>query len=177
MMNHENTKIWFWCLFAMQMVGAAVILWVGLPVYQCLLSGQREAAKPDTLGAGCIAVVVMQLAYWLAFRLQPTLQFRRNVLMAHVLLWLGELSYFFPHALAAVCLFDRFKEMEETSFLPERLAVLASILFAMYCFKHQLETVAEAMSEPESRMSDSNTKEMPDPGRVDSENTAARNRA
>lgn len=162
LMNRDNIKIGFWCLFAVQAAGTAVILWVGLPVYRCLLSDQREVATPDTFGSACIAIVVMQLAYWLAFRIQPTLRFRRNVVLAHVLLWLGELSYFFPHALAAVCLLDRFQELEKTSFLPERLVMLASLLFAVYCFKHQLETVAEAMSESESRMGDSNTKQIPD---------------
>ena len=149
-MNHSQRKVHFWCLFAVQMAGVLVILWAGLPVYWRLLRGQHgDATLNDFLVAG-ITTVVMQLAYWLAFTLQRGLRFRRNVVVGHVLLWLGELSYFFPHALAALILFDRFKELEEISFVPERVVVLVSILFAVYCFKYQLETLGDAIIGNES---------------------------
>ena len=122
-----------------------VILWTGLPVYWRLLSGRVDVTTFNDFLAAGLSLVVMQLAYWLAYPLQRGLRFRRNVVVGHVLLWFGELSYFFPHALAALVLFDRFKELEELKFVPERLLVLIAILFAVYCFKHQLETLGDAI--------------------------------
>lgn len=155
-MTLAKNKSLFWCLLAAQVASAGVVLWKGLPIYRHLVEARHEGATPDEFWVACLVILVMQVAYWLAYRLQPNLRFSRNVVLAHVLLWLSELSYFFPHALAALCLFDRFQEVEEMSFFPERLALLAALLFAMYCFKHQLEALAEAMSESEPSLADGN---------------------
>jgi hypothetical protein len=55
---------------------------------------------------------VIQIAHWLAFRLRPQLRFRRNVLVGHVLVFIGELSLFYINALAVVILFDRGAELD-----------------------------------------------------------------
>lgn len=149
-MTHRNVRLLFWCLFAVQTTGALAILWEGIPVYRRLLSAPTADARSETLWVTCVTVVAMQSAYWLAFRIQPKMRFRGQPVLAHVLLWLGELSCFFPHALAALCLFDRIQEIEETRFFPERLALLMAILFTMHCFKRQLEVLAEALSGSET---------------------------
>ena len=141
-MNQSRNNLLFWWLLAAQAAGSQVILWAGIPVYQRLLSHGKEVVFSEELALAFVAVVVMQLAYWLDRRLQPRLRFRRNVLLGHVLLCIGELSFFFPGALAAVIVFDRFGELE---FVPWKLLMLAVILFAMFCYKHQLETLGEAM--------------------------------
>lgn len=149
-MTRCNIRLLFWGLFAVQVAGAVTILWKGLPVYRHLLSAPTADARSGTLLVGYFTVVVMQSAYWLSYRLQPQLRFRRHVVLAHILLWLGDLSSFFPTALAALCLFDRLQELEKTQFFPERLVLLAGMLFAMYCFKHQLELLAESLNGSES---------------------------
>ena len=70
----------------------------------------------------------MQVAHWLAFRLRPRLQFRRNVLLGHVLVFIGELSLFFVSALAVVILFDRVAELD---FVLWKILLLVAILFAV----------------------------------------------
>ena len=60
----------------------------------------------------------------------------------HLFEWLGEISYFFPHALAAVVIFDRLGELE---FVPGKLLILAAILFAVFCYKRQLESLGEQL--------------------------------
>lgn len=149
-MTLVKSKFLFGCLLAVQTAGTAVVLWKGLPIYRHLLEARHDGDTPDEFWLACIVVLVMQTTYWLALQVQPHLRFSRNIVLAHVLLWLSELSYFFPHALAALCLFDRFQDVEKMSFFPERLILLAVLLFSMYCFKHQLETLAEALSEPEA---------------------------
>lgn len=149
-MIERKGSLLFWFLLAVQVAGAAAILWEGLPVYRRLLSAPETDAKTESLVVACVTVVAMQLAYWLSHRLYPRMKFRRRPVLAHLLLWLGELSYFFPHALAALCLFDRFEELEKSRYFPERLVLLGAILFTMYCFKRQLELLAEAFSGSES---------------------------
>ena len=146
-MNQSSNNLLFWCLIAMQAAGSQVILWTGVPVYRRLLSPRTEGASPKEFAVVLAAVVVMQLAYWLDRRLQPRLRFRRNVPLGHVLLWIGEISFLFPNTFAAVIVFDRSEELE---FVPWKLLMLAAILFATFCYKHQLATLGEAMIRAEA---------------------------
>ena len=156
MVTESRIQLRFWLLFGIQVAGALALLWEGLPVYRHLLSSPSSEAPPVAITTACVSIVVMQVAYWFALRLQSKITFRRHVVLSHLLLWIGELSYFFPHALAALCLFDRLQEMEERRFFPERLALLVALLFAMYCFKLQLERLAEAINESPTGNAESN---------------------
>jgi uncharacterized membrane protein YwaF len=93
-----------------------------------------------------VAVLLMQVGHWLAFRLKPRLQFRRNVLLGHVLVFIAELSLFFANALAVVILFDRMGELE---FALWKVIILLAILFAICCYKHQLAALGDLMIESE----------------------------
>ena len=62
------------------------------------------------------------------FRIRPRVRFRRNVIFGHVLVWIGELSLFFPSALAALIVFDHFGEKEVFLW---RLVGLPAVLFAV----------------------------------------------
>ena len=90
------------------------------------------------------AVIVMQVAHWLAFRLRPRLRFRRNVVLGHVLVFVGELSLFFINALAVVILFDRSAELE---FVLWKVVLLVAILFAICTYKYQLSGLGESILE------------------------------
>ena len=142
-MNQSRDKMLFWCLLAAQAAGSQVIIWTGLPIYRRLLSHNTEGGGAREFGIGIVAVVVMQTAYWINRRLQARLEFRRNTIAGHLLEWLGEISYFFPHALAAVVIFDRLGELE---FVPGKLLILAAILFAVFCYKRQLESLGEQLT-------------------------------
>ena len=144
-MNSSRDRLTFWCCIAAEAMGSQIILWKGIPVYRRLLSGGTQGSTGDFVWA-IVAVLLMQVGHWLAFRLKPRLQFRRNVLLGHVLLWIAELSLFFANALAVVILIDRFADLQ---FVLWKVIVLLAILFAICCYKHQLATVGELMIESE----------------------------
>jgi hypothetical protein len=141
-MESSRYKILFWCFIAAEAAGSQIIIWDGLPIYRRLLSDGVEGGATKDFVLALSAVVLMQIGHWLAFRLMPHLHFRRNVVLGHVLVCIGELSLFFASALAVVIVFDRFSELDVA---PWKLLILAAILFAVCCYKHQLETLAEAM--------------------------------
>ena len=93
-MNSSRDKILFWCLIAAEAAGSQAILWNGIPIYRRLLSAGTEGAGSTNFVLAAIVVIVMQVAHWVAFRLRPQLQFRRNVFLGHVLVFIGELSMF-----------------------------------------------------------------------------------
>jgi hypothetical protein len=96
----------------------------------------------------CIAAEAAgsQIILWKGIPVYWRLQFRRNVLLGHVLFCIGEMSLFFVNALAVVVLLDRFVELQ---FVLWKVIVLLAILFAICCYKHQLATVGELMIESE----------------------------
>ena len=115
-----------------------------MPIYRRLLSASTQGGGTTDFFLAAIAVVLMQAGHWLAFRLKPQLQFRRNVLLGYVLLCIGELSLFFVNALAVVVLFDRMGELE---FALWKVIILIAILFAVCCYKYQLGTLGQTMIE------------------------------
>lgn len=149
-MRTENRTL-FWCLVIAQTAGSQVIIWTAVPVYRQLLSHDVRGAGVVELGIVLAAVVVMQVAYWLNYRVQPRLEFRQSTLAGHLLQCLGEISYFFPHAFAAVVIFDRLGELE---FRPGRILALAGMLFAMFCYKKQLDTLGEEICGAEVRFNE-----------------------
>ena len=141
-MHQTRDRYLFWVLVAVQAAGSQAIIWTGLPVYRRLLSHSTEGAGAWEFAVSLSAVVAMQVAYWINYRLQPRLSFGRHTLAGHLFGWLGEISYFFPHAMAAVIVFDRIHDLDVTV---GKMLALAVILFAVYCYKFQLETLGEAL--------------------------------
>lgn len=139
-----SSHLIFAALVAVQVAASQFILWTGLPVYRRLMTDSAVAAGARDVLLAIAATVVMQAAYWLAFRVQQRLVFRRRVLLGHVLLFLGEVSFFFASALAAVVLFER---SAQPHFVAWKVLVLVAILFASFCLKHQLETLGRRMAE------------------------------
>jgi hypothetical protein len=102
----------------------------------CALAHSKE---PPSLKAAH-----MQSAYWYARRLQPQIQFRHRVVLGHVLLCVSEVSFFFVSALATVAMFDHWKRGQ---FVLWKLVLLASAIFAFFCYKRQLASVGDALLE------------------------------
>jgi hypothetical protein len=138
----RRDRLLFLGLVAVQMAASQVILWRGLPVYRRLMTDSLVAAGTTDLILTSAAAVLMLGAYGLAFRLQGRIAFRRHALVGHLMLFLGEFSFFFASALAAVVLFERSAQPE---FVAWKVSVLAVILFAAFCHKHQLETLGRQL--------------------------------
>jgi hypothetical protein len=142
-MNATRYKILFWCLLAAEAAGSQVILWNGIPIYRRLSAGTEGAGSTNFLWAA-IVVIVMQVAHWIAFRLRPRLQFRRNVFLGYVLVFIGDLSMFFISALAVVILIDRAAELE---FVLWKVLILVALLFAVFTYKYQLSKLGDSIIE------------------------------
>ena len=143
----RREEIQFWCWLATQAACSQFLIWYGVPIYRRLHAADPQGATPTDLALVLVAVVVMQSAYWLAFRVQPRVRFGRNVVLGHGLIWIGELSLFFSAAVAVFILFDRGGELEFTFW---KLFTLAAILFAVSCYKHQLMSLGDTLINAEA---------------------------
>ena len=121
-----------------------MFFWDALPDYRQLTTGAVVVGTPRDFAVAVIGLVLMQSAYWYARRLQPEIQFRHRVVLGHVLLCVSEVSFFFVSALATVAMFDHWKRSQ---FVPWKLMLLVSAIFAFFCYKRQLASVGEALLE------------------------------
>src|SRR6266480_5925404 len=143
-MNSSASKHLFWWAIIAQVVGAQVFFWDTLPDYRELTAGALVVGTPADFAFAVFGLVVMQSASWYARRLQPKVRFARRVLLGHVLLCVAEVSFFFVSALATVAMFDHWRRSQ---FVLWKLMLLATAIFAFFCYKRQLASVGDALLE------------------------------
>jgi hypothetical protein len=153
-MKSSSTKARFWCAIIAQIAGAQVFFWDALPDYQELTAGEVVVGTPKDFVLAVSGLVLMQSAYWYARRLQPEIRFRHRVVLGHVLLCVSEVSFFFVSALATVAMFDHWRRSQ---FVFWKLMLLASALFAFFCYKRQLASVGDALLETQPERADKAT--------------------
>src|SRR5437660_12728007 len=146
-MNGSATKALFWWAIVAQVAGAQLFFWDTLPDYRELTTGEVVVGTPKDFAIAMFGLVVMQSAYWYARRLQPQIRFAHRVLLGHVLLCVSEVSFFFVSALATVAMFDHSRRSQ---FVFWTLMLLASALFAFFCYRHQLASVGAPRLETET---------------------------
>ena len=160
-MNGSPSNGRFWCAIIAQVAGAQVFFWDALPDYRELTAGGVVAGTPKDFAVATFGLVIMQSAYWYASRLQPQIRFRHRVVLGHVLLCVSEVSFFFVSALATVALFDHWRRSQ---FVLWKLALLASAIFAFFCYKRQLASVGDALLEAQLERAEKAIIELKGPG-------------
>lgn len=142
-MFHSGSKSRFVALVAIQFVCAKAILWAGLPIYRKLLDGKKDEATLAEVTAAIAAVIVMQVAYWSAYRIQHQQTFRRNAFLGKFFQLLAEVSFLFPATLVATVLYEENIDLKTEWW---RIVILAATLFAMYCYKQQLDSIGASLA-------------------------------
>jgi hypothetical protein len=137
--------VWYWSLFALESAGMAFVFSEGLPFYHRLLRG----AAGDRPGAGlhvtaALALVVMQICYWVGRGLRPRAGPRRRPVPAHVLLFLSRLSFIFAGSVLSLVIFVR---SSDTRFSFTGLALLLGVAFAQFCYSLELEALSRVFDD------------------------------
>jgi hypothetical protein len=85
----------YFCLFAMQTIGAAILFWYAVPLFrQVLLDPGGHVARPENLVWSLSAITLMQAGYWIRHRLRlPLPQLLRNALVGYVVLFVARMSF------------------------------------------------------------------------------------
>jgi hypothetical protein len=90
---------------------------------------------------------VMQISFWVRVRYIP-IPFRHpNMILHHVLLFLGRLSFIFGSALFAVVVFRHLPELDRDIDIPlaaRRGILLVACLFALFCASLEVERLGQA---------------------------------
>jgi hypothetical protein len=145
--EHSKAAIYLFVL-GIQIFGAIVFVWQQLPEFRQVAANpgkQLPYDSSDPITVGVLAV--MQIAFWYR-QLHVPIPFRRsNMILNHVFLFLGRLSFIFGSALFSVVVFRHLPELgRETDILlaVKRGVILVGCLFALFCTSLEVERLGQA---------------------------------
>ena len=137
-------------LLAVQIAGALVLVWKELPAFNQLLSnpGRQLPFLPydDLTTAGIL--LVMQFAYWFRLRCVPIPFHGSYLVLSHLFLFLGRLSFIFGGALFSVVFFRHLPALANDAdvlLMMGRGLLLGGALFALFCLALEHEGLGHAL--------------------------------
>ena len=129
-------------LFAAQTLGMAVVLYVGLPFYrQLLLLPTDYPGTRVSMPAVVAAVVVMQVCFWSNRSDAAEIRGKQRLLLRYVIQFLSRLIFGFAGAMFVLVFYQR---IHDFSFTPVGIAGLLFILFSVYCYSVELDSLSDA---------------------------------
>ena len=93
-------------------------------------------------------LIVMQIAYWYRVLCIPIPFQRSNLIVNHLFLFLGRISFIFGGALFSVVVFRHLPELDrsaDVSLLVRRGIVFMCELFTLFCVALELERLGQAL--------------------------------
>ena len=141
MPSRNPKRLAYWCLFAVESAGMALILYEGVPVYRRLLTEPIENHPAQGILLPILLVVaVMQACYWIKQPLRPTFANVSHPLLAHLLMFFSRLSFIFAAGLFSLTLYRRLTDLRES--LPG-VGVLLLATFAQFCYARELDILGQ----------------------------------
>ena len=134
---------------AIQISGAILFVWQQLPQFRQIAVNPGQQLAHDTFSDVMTVgvLLVMQISFWSRLLYIP-IPFRRpNMILNHVFLFLGRLSFIFGSALFAVVVFRHLPELgrETDVFVAAcRGIILVGCLFALFCTSLEVERLGQA---------------------------------
>jgi hypothetical protein len=132
-------------LLVLELCGAGIVLWHGVPIYRELLAGNFNRAEPLVRLWVTIATTLIQIGYWLRYLHQTSPSLPRRVLMGHILMFLARLNFIFTGGVFSAVFFVRF---DQVKFSLSGTGLLLLILFSMFCVTLDLERIGQTFLTP-----------------------------
>ncbi len=134
---------------AIQISGAILFVWQQLPEFRQIAVNPGQQLAHDTFSDLMTVgvLLVMQISFWSRLLYIPIPLRRPNMILNHVFLFLGRLSFIFGSALFAVVVFRHLPELgrETDVFLAARRGIiLVGCLFALFCTSLEVERLGQA---------------------------------
>ena len=146
--QHPKAAIYLFVL-AIQILGAITFVWQQLPEFRQVAVNPGEQlpydSYSDLVTVGILAI--MQIAFWYRQLYVPIPFQRSNMVLNHLFLFLGRLSFIFGSALFSVVVFRHLPELgPETDILlaVKRGVILVGCLFALFCTSLEVERLGQA---------------------------------
>jgi len=131
-------------LLALEVAGAIIILWHGVPIYRDLLEGTFvQQTDFSIIIWAIVGILLIQSPYWiLTLKVFQLLSVPHNIYAGHAVMFLARLNFIFVSGLFSAVVIVRAADLE---FEAWRAALLGAVLFSMFCFSIELERFAKLL--------------------------------
>jgi len=130
-------------LLGLEVAGAIIILWHGVPIYRGLLEGTVQQTDFAIAIWAIVGILLIQTPYWIStlkvFRL---LSVPQHIYASHAVMFLARLNFVFVSGLFSAVVIVRAADLE---FVAWRAALLGAVLFSMFCFSIELERLGKLL--------------------------------
>jgi hypothetical protein len=129
-------------LLAFQTSGVIVMYWERLPVLRQLIQDGAVFAIPETPVWSLVAVALIQVGYWVGYRLRPTQPTYVNPLLGHFVLFVARLVFLLGSAAFSLL----FIVNTPSDAIPVfRYLLLLTMLFSLFCYTLELERLGKSL--------------------------------
>lgn len=147
---HRSGVGWrYLLLLTMQTVGAYIFYRNGLPWYRDLLADPTAyEARPDTRIWALSAIALVQVGYWVCYRVRPPPPRFTNVVLGHFVLFLARMSFLLATTVFSFVFFAQ----KLASRMPiSRYVLMSAGLFSLFCYMQELQRLGGRLVGQERR--------------------------
>jgi hypothetical protein len=102
----------YFALFGVQTIGAVVLIWTGLFLYRQVLADPSHEPELWPIVGSLSSIAVMQICYWVSYRVRPPLPRFQNAPLGHAILFLARMVYVLPTSVFGFVFIARRPEFE-----------------------------------------------------------------
>lgn len=128
-------------LLTVQTGGAVLLCWQVLPIYRKALDDPSRLHSETTVPA-LGAAALIQVLYWIRYRIDPAPPRFVNVALGHIVLFVSRLMFVLPTAVFSFLFINKTLEVQMT--IPRYIVILFG-LFSLFCYVRELERLGNVL--------------------------------
>ena len=128
----------------METTGAVIFYWQGLPMYRQILADPTAYASRETPRIWwLVGIALIQVGYWIRYRIAPVLPQVSNSALRHIVLFLAQMVFTLPTAVFSFVFISR-KLSPEVPVIAYVLTVAG--LFSMFLYMRELQWLGNSLA-------------------------------
>jgi hypothetical protein len=140
----ENNPRKYWSLFALETLGASIVVIKGFPLYKILVFNFDQFTQDGTYAIwGAAAVALMQSTHWYINANLKAPVIYKSMFISRMISFVGRLYFIVPGSLFSLIFMKRFQEMDLSA---PKLAIMVLVLFSMFCYTRDVEELAKSFT-------------------------------
>ena len=140
-------------LFAMETIGAVIFYWKGLPLYRLLAADPTAYGTHDETRVWSLsAIALIQVGYWVRYRIGPAVPQRISTVLGHVVLFLSRMVFTLATAVFSFVFISR-RLASEMPML--RYVMTLAALFSLFLYMQDLHRLGNALTRRQEKPGES----------------------
>jgi len=138
-------------LLTMETIGTVIFCWKGLPLFRLLIADPASYETRERIWIWALtAIVLIQIGYWLRYRIEPALPRFRNALLGHIVLFVSRLSFVVATSIFSFVFIAKRLEGQMDA---ARYSLTVVGLFSLFCYMLELQRFGSALIGAEEKAS------------------------